>query len=196
MTTFDGSTGAHVAPDRSQHYDNDFPPPAAPPLPAETPFDAFEALRESLAQRDEEVDRTTTVEVPGIGWRLVCAIDFEYGVYKNWQKAALPKSQRGGRNPNVLDMDQAVLAYLALFNTCEAIEYRINGGDWQPLIESDGQPATLQSSMLMNRMNVMDPRTLVGRMFGGDAALIRAGARVITAAGYAAFEDDAEDPTD
>lgn len=195
MTTFDGTTGGY-APDRSQHYDNDFP---APPSTVEQsePFDAFESLREQLAERDDEAERTTTVEIPGIGWRLICATDFEYPAYMSWQKAALPKSQRNGRRANPLDMNQAVLAHQVLFNTCEAIEYRVNGGDWQRLTEADGQPTVLQSPTLMTRMGVVDPRVLVRKMFGKDAALIAAGTKVITEAGYGEPDSgsDVEDPT-
>lgn len=205
MSTFDGSTAAS-APDRSQHYDNDFPPPesstpgihyvATPPT-----FDAFESLREQIAERDDEEERTTVVEVPGIGWRLVCAIDFEYTQYKEWQKAALPKSQRNGRKVNPLDMDQAMLAYFVLYNTCEAIEYLRDVGDgpseWEPLTEDSGEPATLKSGKLLTLMNVMDPRLLVKRMFGkGDARLIAAGQEVIMAAGYGEREDSTDDPSD
>lgn len=199
MTTFDGSTGggAHAAPGYlgSGGYDNDFPPPAAPPIP-EPAYDAFEALREQLAERDDASERTTTVDIPGLGWRLVCAIDFTYGQYKEWQKAALPRNQRNGRKVNVLDMDQAALSYFVLLNTCEGIEYQRSNGEWDPLTEAGGQPATLQSGMLMTKMNVMDPRLLVKKLFGNDARLIRAGNEVIAAAGY--IEDDesaAEDPT-
>jgi hypothetical protein len=198
MTMFDGSTGgAHAAAPApysgSTGYDNDFPPPAAPPLPQPT-FDAFEALREQVAERDEEFERTAAVEIPGLGWRLICAIDFTYVQYKEWQKAALPRNQRNGRKVNVLDMDQAALAYFVLFNTCEGIEYQQSSGAWETLME-DGRPATLQSGTLMTKMKVMDPRLLVNRLFGGDARLIRAGNEVITAAGYGE-QDDAGDEVD
>lgn len=199
MTVFDGSTGAHAAPSPyvgSGGYDNDFPPPAAPPIP-DPPFDAFESLREQLAERDDESERTTNVEIPGVGWRLICAIDFTYARYKEWQKAALPRNQRNGRKVNVLDMDQAALSYFVLLNTCEGVEYRRSDGEWEPLIDNGGQPATLQSNILMTKMNVMDPRVLVNKLFGLDSRLIRAGNEVITAAGYGDPEDDADasDPT-
>jgi len=199
MTTLDGSSGgAHAAAPYvdSGGYDNDFPPPDAPSIP-EPVFDAFESLREQLDERDQEAERTVSVEIPGVGWRLVCAIDFTYAQYKEWQKAALPKNQRNGRKVNPLDMDQAMLGYFVLLNTCEGIEYQRSDGEWEPLTETGGQSATLQSGMLMTKMNVMDPRLLVKRLFGGDAKLIRAGSEVIVAAGYSDQEDDADasDPT-
>lgn len=193
MTTFDGATSTHET-----------PPPAGPDAagggPAsevEKPFDAFEALREQVAERDEEDPDITYVEVPGIGWRLACRTDFEYGAYKNWQKAALPKAQRNGRKMNPLDMDQAVLAYLVLLNTCESVQYRRGQSDeWETLVDDDGAPSTLQSSTLLGRMNVMDPRLLIKRLFGKDGRLIAAGQQVISDAGYGDESGGAgEDPT-
>lgn len=197
MTTFDASTpGAGGYPSLGG-----YPPVDAPPIPNERRdpepaegFDAFEALREQLSERDEDAGRTTPIEVPGIGWRLICAVDFEYEQYKEWQKAALPKNQRNGRKLNPLDMNQATLAYLVLLNTCEGIEFQRKDGEWESLADGDGS-ATLKSSMLLTRMNVVDPRVLVRKMFGGDGRLIIAGQKVIAAAGYAGGDDDAQDPT-
>lgn len=189
MTTFDGTT--------------DYEPPSGPMLgsrpvdePDESkPYDAFEALREQLDERDEEDPDVTPVEIPGIGWRLLCRTDFDYGAYKNWQKAALPRNQRNGRKTNPLDMDQALLSHLVLVNTCESVEYRRGDGDWEQLCEPDGSPATLQSGALLNHMKVVDPRVLVKKLFGRDGRLIAAGQKVISDAGYGDDGDDAEDPT-
>lgn len=189
MTTFDGTpAGAHAGP-----FDGEFPSPP----PAESRFDAFELLREQLDERDEEFKRTVYVEVPGIGWRLECAIDFGYPAYKEWQKASLPRSQRNGRKVNALDMDQALLSHFVLFNTCEGIEYqRSDNGEWESLTEDNDQPATLQSGKMLTRMNVVDPRLLTKRLFLSDARLIRAGTKVITEAGFAEPEEgDIADPT-
>lgn len=191
MTTFDGTTT------------HETPPPAGPdaagggfsPEPV-SPFDAFEALREQVAERDEEDPDVTRVEIPGIGWRLVCRTDFDYNRYKEWQKASLPKAQRNGRKTNPLDMDQAMLAYLVLLNTCESVEYRRSDGGWEQLIEPDGSAATLQTGTMLSQMGVVDPRLLVKKLFGRDGRLIAAGQQVISDAGYGDEPGGDTDPTD
>lgn len=192
MTTFDGSTVA--APERP---DSGNGLPAGPPGPIEA-FDPLESLREQLAERDENEERTTTVPVPGVGWRLVCAIDFEFPEYKDWQKSALPRNQRNGRRVNMLDLDQAVLACTVLTRTCEEIQYQDSAGTWHTMVEPDDSPTTLASGALLTRFNLMDPRLFVRKLFGQrDAALIAASMEVIRAAGWDEPDGGAaeEDPT-
>lgn len=178
MTTFDGSTVA-----TSERLDPINGLPAGPPEPIEA-FDPLESLREQLAERDEEEERTTPVLVPGIGWRLQCAIDFDYPTYKEWQKAALPRKQRNGRRVNMLDLDQAALAVTVLVSTCEAIQYRDAAGNWHTMTDPDDSATTLESSALLSRFQVMDPRLFARKLFGRDAPLVAAGMEVIQAAGW------------
>lgn len=190
MNVFDGSTSSEP-PQGGLAYDAPvYDPPATPASPE---FDAFEALRESMEDRDEET--SVAVEVPGIDWRLVCRTGFEYREYRDWQKAALPRSQRNGRKVNPLDMDQALLAHLTLLNTCSTIEYRRGDGGWVPLTGPNGDTIALRDPAFLERMGAVDPRVMVRRLFGGDGHLIAAGQKVIVAAGYGG-DDDAEDPTD
>lgn len=196
MTTFDGATSTHET-----------PPPAGPDaagggpaLEPDVAFDAFEVLRDQLDERDENDEDfadVTHVDIPGLGWRLVCSLDFPYERYQQWQKNALPKNQRNGRKTNPLDLNQATLSYLVLLNTCVGVEYRRNSG-WAPLTEPDGSPCTLQSPTLLNRMGVVDPRLLARKLFKGDGRLIAGGQKVITDAGYTGESDAeaAEDPTE
>jgi hypothetical protein len=163
---------------------------------AET-FDALTMLRDQVEERDESDDDLYPVEVPGIGWRLMCDINFPYSKYAAWQSAALPKSQRNGRRVNVLKLDQTELAFNILLNTCTELQYRRNGsGEWEALTASDGSPLLPSSDALLRRFNVVDPRSFLRKLYGREARLVEASQKIAAKAGWVEGDDDDEDPTD
>jgi hypothetical protein len=191
MSTFDGSTGTRAP--RSDGLE----PAADADMFADavdTPYDALASLRDSMAQRDEE-DPTTTVEIPGLGWRLVCSTDMPYPTYAKWQKASFPRAQRSGRKVNPLDMDQAVLSTFVLLGTCVGMEYRHRAsGEWLPLMDSRGEPMLPNSREIMDMFNQVDEKAFIRKLFRNDANVTKAGTKVMEAAGWK--ESDDEDPTD
>ena len=191
MTTFDGSHKATPAPFAS--------PDDVFNREVDTPdtFDALTALREQMAERADQADTTCYVDVPGLPWRLVCANDFPYSHYARWQKASLPANQRnrGRRGPNLLDMDQAMLSRFVLLGTCQGIEYRNSAGEWVEVLDAHRQPVKPDSPELMSRFDEVDPGVFLRRLFGGDAAVMRAGEVVMRAAGWLEDESDDVDPT-
>lgn len=194
MTTFDGSSGPPAS-DRYQPHAPRYPEQLLEPAVEEAPFDALAALREQLDERTDE--NTCYVDVPGLGWRLVCDADFPYSQYARWQKASFPVSQRNRRKgPNLLDLDQAVLSRLVLLGTCRGMEFQDSHGQWQTLLTSSGAPMTPDSGEIMQRFNEVDPGAFLRRLFGTDAQVMRAGEKVLKAAGWMEDDgDEAEDPT-
>lgn len=190
MTTFDASGMAEQAPAAHQ--------PGEGNGAALESFDALAMLREQIKEREDTEADTTAVEVPGIGWRLLCSITFPYSQYAAWQAAALPKNQRNGRRPNVLKMDQTALAFNILLNTCVEIQYQRTGTEeWEPLTDSRGEPLLPGSDALLRQFNVVDPRSFLRKLFGREARLVEASQLVATRAGWMEGDgsDDDEDPT-
>lgn len=198
MTTFDVSTGRA----------NTGPVPASP-VPAELdedgPMGQIPALDSMLDQLHEqldarEIDNTVTVDVPGMGLRLVCQIDFPYNKYAAWQKASFPRNQRNGRKTNPLDMDRAALSTFVLLNTCVGMEYRTSGGDWLAMTKPDGSALRPDSTEFLARFNQVDARSFLRKLFGGDAGMMRAGEHVIEEAGWSEAQmvggEDEDDPLD
>lgn len=161
------------------------------------PFDALAMLREQVEARESTEADTTAIEVPGIGWRLLCDITFPYAQYAAWQTAALPKNQRNGRRPNVLKMDQTALAFSILLNTCVEIQYQRTGTEeWESLTDSHGEPLLPNSDALLRQFNVVDPRSFLRKLFGREARLVEASQLVVTRAGWMEGDgSDDEDPT-
>lgn len=199
MSTFDGSTSA------TRGYDTAAAPRgddvAWRPEPAqqgdsvpEPEFDALANLQEQMRDRDE-VDTTITVDIPGLGWRLVCETDMPYPDYAKWQKTSFPRAQRNGRKVNPLDLDQSLLSTLVLLGTCVGMQYRERGtGEWVPMLDSHDQPMLPNSREIMDRFHQVDEKAFMRKLFGTDSHLTRAGTRVIEAAGWK--DDDADDPTE
>lgn len=187
---FDGTTGA--------------PPPQGDYVPEAGEaggLDLLDMLREQAQARDDAADiELVPVPIPGLGWRLMCNPDFSYAKYRDWQKASLPQKMRSGRKqPNLLDLDQALLALLVLTETCEAVEFS-NGGPWRR-IQHNGEDLTVKHDEFLSKFNMVDPKSLVRKLFktpgrAGDAELIKAGQIVIDKAGYGDQSGDDEDPTD
>lgn len=163
---------------------------------AETAFDALSMLRDQVEERDENDSEPYPVEVPGIGWRLMCDINFPYSKYAAWQAAALPKNQRNGRRINVLKLDQTELAFNVILNTCTELQYRRNGSDeWETLTAPDGSLLLPASDALLRRFNAVDPRSFLRKLYGREARLVEASQRIAVKAGWLEGEDDDEDPT-
>lgn len=187
---FDGTT-----PSGSYHsHAQDSPEPEG--------LDLLDMLRDQTQARDDGTDvEPALVPIPGLGWRMVCNPDFSYARYRDWQKASLPPKMRTGRKqPSLLDLDQALLALLVLTETCEAVEYRNGDGPWHRL-RHNGEDLTVKHEELLNKFNMIDPKSLVRKLFktpgrAGDADLIKAGQIVIDKAGYGDQSGDDEDPTE
>lgn len=186
-TVFDGSAvGAGTGP--ATDGPNDLAPP----------YDALAMLREQVEERDSEEQSTCSVEVPGLGWRLVCDITFPYAKYMEWQKLALPKNQRNGRRTNPLSLNQADLALSVLLNTCVEVQYqRTDPNEWETLCDSAGAPLLPGSDSLLRQFNVVDPRSFMRKLFGQgrEARLVEASQKVVAKAGWVEGDDGDEDPT-
>ena len=160
------------------------------------PFDALAALREQLEERSEQTENTCYVDIPGLGWRLMCSLDFPYSQYARWQKASLPANQRNrSRGPNLLDLDQAMLSRYVLLGTCQGVEYRDSTGEWIAVLDGQGNAIKPDSPDMMARFGEVDPGVFLRRLFGGDAAVMRAGEVVMRAAGWMEADDPETDPT-
>jgi hypothetical protein len=195
MGTFDGSTNtAPDAPPREVAPQDQPPQKWSTPAPPEPEFDALASLQEQMRARDE-IDTEIRVEIPGLGWRMVCDTDLPYPVFAKWQKASFPRSQRNGRKVNPLDMDRAVLATFVLLGTCVGMEYQEKGsGEWLPVLDVDDRPMTPNSKRMMDRFDQVDEKVFLRKLFGTDSALTRAGTKVMEAAGWNDEESD-DDPT-
>ena len=166
-------------------------------------LDALDMLREAVDEREAApTPELVHVPIPGLGWRLMCDPDFPYPKFRDWQKVGLPTLQRTGkRPPNAIDQDRALTASLILVNTCTAVQMQRGDGEWITVTNSQGVPVTLKDEEFLRRFNMVDPRSLLRKLFttpgrSADAALMRAGDIVIKAAGYLDDdEDDEPDPT-
>lgn len=168
-----------------------------------TGLDALDLLREAVQEREAApAPELVDVPIPGLGWRLKCDPDFTYAQYRDWQKAGLPPKQKAGkRPPNALDMDRALTASLVLVNTCVGVEMQRRDGEWSTVVNSRGDAVSLRDREFLDRFNMVDPRSLLRKLFtlpgrSADAALIKAGDLVVAAAGYADDEGEEADPTD
>lgn len=175
---------------------------SVPPVAERGGLDLLDMLREQTDTRDDATEvALEPVPIPGLGWRLMCNPDFSYTKYRDWQKASLPPKMRSGRRqPNLLDLDQSMLALLVLTETCEAVEYQNGNGEWHTL-EHNGEALTVKHDEFLSKFNMVDPKSLVRRLFktpgrASDAELIRAGQVVIDKAGYGDNSGDDEDPTE
>jgi hypothetical protein len=203
MSTFDGTTtrppGADPSAPPSYDTDPDEASGADPlrhlvPQP-EPEFDALANLQQQMQARDE-IDTTIKIDIPGLGWRLVCETDLPYQSYARWQKISFPRAQRNGRKVNPLDLDRALLSTFVLLGTCVGMEYRERGdGDWVPMLDSRQQPMSPNSREMMDRFGQVDEKVFLRKLFKTDAALTRAGTKVTEAAGWTDDEAD-DDPTE
>jgi hypothetical protein len=191
MTEFDGSTAtagqlpgdATTSPPES--YGQHAEPEQA------TPVSSLDMLVKAVRERDAERDDAyVRVPIPGLDVRMVCRIDFPYSAWEQWQTLSIPKEKR--RKPEPMDMRQNVLMTLALNKTCEFLEFK-TGDTWAPITGADGKPMGYRSDEMMKQFNVMDEVSLLRALFGGkDGHILRAGRRVVAAAGYSDEADERE----
>ena len=205
MSTFDGSTGtvpghptgtpAYVPDGQPSAGEHETGATAGDPPPVSSLDLLVKAVRERDAQRD---DAHVRIPIPGLDVRMVCRIDFPYSAWEHWQTLSIPKEKR--RRPEPMDMRQNVLMTLALNKTCEFLEFR-SGDTWAPITGATGAPMEYAGDEMLKRFNVMDEVSLLRALFGGkDGHILRAGRKVVAAAGYsdeadereALAEDDAE----
>lgn len=199
--TFDATTGGGDQPYPHDERETGWPIPEAEP----SGLDALDRLREAVQEREAApTPDLEAVPIPGLGWRLLCDPDFSYPQFRDWQKAGLPARQKAGKKPpNPLDMDRALTASLILVNTCVGVEMQRGDGTWVAVTNSHGVPISLKDPEFLAKFNVIDPLSLLRKLFtvpgkSADAPLMKAGDQLIAAAGYTEVDDeDADaDPTD
>lgn len=183
--TFDGSTGTPYDPPAypsegggAQHYADD---------DAVGPVSSLDLLIQSVQAQEAEEEELFGVEVPGLDVRLMCSLDFPYTDWQKWQTTAIPKERRA--KPKPTDIRQGLLCSLVLINTCRYVEFK-RGAGWEPIIGADGHPMPFAGDEMFSRFGVMDGVSLVRKLFKKDGHLLRAGMRVVNAAGYG---DEAEE---
>lgn len=183
--TFDGSSGSLEAEVPGTRYDYE---PEREPQPG---GDSLDMLLDVVAQREAEAEELYPVEIPGLGVRLMCALDFEYTDWQDWQVKSVPREKR--KKPNPMDINQLQLCTRVLASTCQHLEHKRPDGEWVPIISQDGSPVAFGSDEMLRKFGQMDTSSLLRKLFGGsDGHVLRAGMRVISAAGYGDEADEKE----
>jgi hypothetical protein len=161
------------------------------PTPEAAPVSSLDLLVKAVRERDAERDDLhVRIPIPGLDVRMVCRIDFPYSAWEQWQTLSIPKEKR--RRPEPMDMRQNVLMTLALNKTCEFLEFK-SGDTWAPITGASGAPMEYGSEEMLKRFNVMDEVSLLRALFGHkDGHILRAGRRVVAAAGYSDEADERE----
>ena len=196
MTTFDATAGTGPADPADTPYRADADPQSSAAPDTEdhiAPVTSLDLLLKAVDERDAERDeRTYRVIIPGLDVAMSCRIDFPYPDWEAWQKHAIPREKR--KRPAATDMRQNVLFALVLNRTCEYLEYKTADGGWAPIADpTTGEPIPYGSEQMRHQFNVMDEASLLRKLFGNkDGHIIRAGQRVVAAAGYSDEADEKE----
>jgi hypothetical protein len=201
MTTFNGASGASGEPTGgvATAEQSEQPPTAmsfGPAAEEEGLSSALDLLRERVDEREQEPVELWMHEITKVGMRIYCDPQVADADYRRWVKASMPKVRRGarGRAPGAMDIDQLALSARAILATNERVEVRTRKGEWITVTDpSSGEVLTLDDSAMARSFNVMDPVSLLRKLFGRDADLINAGQDLLAAAGYLDSDDD-EDP--
>jgi hypothetical protein len=195
MTEFDGSSGTAL-----RSADDNHQTPEAMGFGAgideDGPSSMLEVLRERVEAREADEVEPWTHEVADIGVRIVCNPQVENPDYQRWVKAALPKARGRGRPRTVgaMDLDQLALSARAIIATNLRVEvYNKRTKAWAP-VSDKGEALTLDDPGMLRAFGVMDPVSLLRKLFRRDADLINAGQDLLAAAGYLDSEDDDDDP--
>jgi hypothetical protein len=157
---------------------------------------ALDSLFNAVKEQEAQAVELFPVEVPGLDVRLMCQIDFDGPTWEKWQKLAIPKEKR--KRPQPTDLQQVVLMSLVLTETCDHLEYKTAAGEWLPFYNSQGEAQGLADEEFLAKFNQMTSRAMLKKLFIRDAYILRAGTKVVNAAGYG--EEGAElemlsDPT-
>lgn len=183
--TFDGSSGTLGESAPESYYEE----PSAPE--PQRGGDSLDMLLDAVAQREAEAEELYPVEIPGLGVRLMCALDFEYTDWQDWQVKSVPREKR--KKPGPMDINQLQLCTHVLVGTCQHLEHRRGDGEWAPITGHDGTPVAFGSDEMLRKFGQMDTASLLRKLFGGsDGHVLRAGMRVISAAGYGDEADEKE----
>ena len=68
--------------------------------------------------------------------RLMCALDFEYTDWQDWQVKSVPREKR--KKPGPMDINQLQLCTRVLVGTCQHLEHKRGDGEWAPITGQDG----------------------------------------------------------
>jgi hypothetical protein len=199
MTEFDGSSSG---PNNATTYATDNVPAAEAmrfgPALDDSPASMLDVLRDRVEQRDVADADPWVHEIPKVGVRLVCDPRIDNADYQRWVKAAMAKTRtarRGRSNANAMDLDQLALSARAITATNIRVEIKRQGDEWVAI--SDGASAdalNLEDAAMLRAFGVMDPTSLLRKLFGRDAAVINAGQELLAAAGYLDGDDEDDDP--
>lgn len=195
-TTYDLSSSANgeLPGDDGRH----FAAPVYDQAVADIP-DTLELLRQRASEVVEVV--STIVETPTGHIRLTCRGDIEAREVQRWNRKALPPVARRSGNPSAFDTDQRVLYTAVLTETTERVEVLGRDDEWRVVEDSAEHVAlTFKDTALLNAFGSLDAAGAIRKMFGLDSAIIKAGIKVLTGAGWAegstGLEEDEElDPT-
>lgn len=169
---------------------------------------ASRSTLDELRDAGDEVDEREPITVinPRQRIRLTMRTDFEQKDVQRWQFKALPLkhreqlSRRGGQ-PNLSLLDPVVMFALAIAETTIQVEVRSRQtGDYNVVTdEHSGDLLTFADPTLRKVIGGIDAITAVKRTFNqSDPALLDAGQRLLTAAGFGddgTALGDGEDPT-
>lgn len=212
MSTFDASSANRTDPayaSLSAGYDE---PPgevkhALPDFGRTVEAVASRSTLDELRAAGDEVDEREPITAvnPRQRIRLTMRTDFEQKDVQRWQFKALPLKHREqlgrrGGQPNLSLLDPVVMFALAIAETTIQVEVRSRQTDEYITVtdEHSGDLLTFADPALRQVIGGIDAITAVKRAFNrSDPALLDAGQRLLTAAGFgddgAALGD--EDPT-
>jgi hypothetical protein len=152
----------------------------------------LDALVSQVNQQETEAPLEVRLSIPNVqGVRIVCRRDVSFEEFEGWQKLAIPRDKR--KNPSPLDVKQNVLTMLAITQTAKYLEL-FQDGEWRPVTNNAGDVLDFTSRELMSQFNQLQPQGLVRKLFGekNEGHMIRAGMKVIAAAGFSTEDDERE----
>jgi hypothetical protein len=186
MTTFDGSTGnLPVSADRP------LPENSTPALVDLSGTSALDLLMQAVDEREAGQVELFPLDLPVKGVRLMCLPDFSFDEWTEWQKKSIPLAKR--KRPSAMDINQRTLYMLALTNTAQHLEFQDSAGEWRPILSPSGDVMEFGSQAMRDKFGAMTSASLIEKLFGRDALIIRAGTRLINVAGYGDEDAEAEE---
>ena len=171
----------------------------ATPAPPET-TDTLDLLRQAVGEQVEI--EPVVIPVPGNPrLRLVCHTDITTAQITRWQKAAVPAHVRKTGKWSENDINPLHLSVAALTSTLLRIEVADvrNPGEWLPVEDSrEGRPLTFEDQAVLTMFGAIDTITALRKVFGREAVIVKAGQKVLKAAGWSqdGLGDDVDEESD